>query len=200
MILRCRTVSAMAKHTSEDKVQQHGLKMLSLITKYFPKQTLGESNLRAIITAMKNRPEDAITQLFGCAALRTISEQGKELQHCGEEARASTFAHLDAMLAALAHPRNATDTELQDCICSLIHSIIFSGGCEARMVARLQRESSPRTATTLEEWFLDTLLVQSNACAFREQILQPSQADAWLCCGGQDARSAGLEAFFSVEG
>mmetsp|Transcript_42631 Transcript_42631/g.67466 ORF Transcript_42631/g.67466 Transcript_42631/m.67466 type:complete len:674 (-) Transcript_42631:55-2076(-) len=124
----------------------------------------------------------------------------EELQHCGEEARASTFTHLDAMLTALAHPRNATDNELQDCICSLIHSIIFSGGCEARMAARLQRESSPRTATTLEEWFLDTLLVQSNACTFREQILQPSQADAWLCCGGQDARSAGLEAFFSVEG
>merc|ERR1719456_516868 len=126
----------------------------------------------------------------------------QQFQHCGQEAKEASFTHLDVLLSALAAPRNARDNELQACLCSLVHDLIFGGGCEERMVMRLQRESSPRTATSLEEWFLDTLLVQNGAQAFREQIQQPSQADAWLCCGnlGLGTCIDGNGPFFNAEG
>jgi len=120
----------------------------------------------------------------------------QQLQHCGEEARQVSFAILDTLLGALAAPRNAEDRELQACLCSLAHDLVFGGGCEERMVLRLQREASPRTATSLEEWFLDTLLIQHGAETFREKIQRPSQVDAWLCCGDAGASNNGLGAFF----
>lgn len=64
-----------------------------------------------------------------------------------------------------------------------MHDLIFGGGCEDRMVLRLHRETAPRAAPTLEEWFLDTLLVQHNATAFSQGIVDPNR-DAWLSCNG----------------
>lgn len=124
----------------------------------------------------------------------------QQFSHCGPEAREASFSHLDIMLTALAAPRHAEDGELQACICSLMHDLVFGGGCEERMVMRLQREASPRTATSLEEWFLDTLLVQHGAQGFREQIQQPTQADAWLACSSSGTCNDGLGAFFNDEG
>merc|ERR1719240_2248390 len=49
----------------------------------------------------------------------------QQFYHCGQEAKEATFSHLDAMISALAAPRNAEDTELLDCLCSLIHEIVF---------------------------------------------------------------------------
>merc|ERR1719359_2237672 len=68
-------VKCMGAHISQDKIQKFGLKLLSSLTRRYPQQTLGEANIRAIITAMLKRPHDRLTQLFGCAALRSLSEQ-----------------------------------------------------------------------------------------------------------------------------
>jgi len=98
---------------------------------------------------------------------------------CNHPAREASFSHLDALVTALVSERNANDSELHSCMCSLIHNLIYRSGCEERMVLRLQREGSPRTAASLEEWFLETLLVQHGALDFLTDIQQPDQVDAW---------------------
>lgn len=113
----------------------------------------------------------------------------QQFQHCGPEARTACFMNLDQIISSLASPRIHQDEQIKACMCSLVHDLIFGGGNEERMVHRLQREASPRIAWSLEEWFLDTLLVQNNAQAFRAEILQPSNADAWFCCNRLGASS-----------
>lgn len=61
---------------------------------------------------------------------------------------------------------------MRACLCRLVHDLIFVDGCEERMVFRLQQESSPREAATLEGWFLDTLLEKHGIEAAREEILE----------------------------
>jgi hypothetical protein len=124
----------------------------------------------------------------------------QQFLRCNQEAREATFTHVDALIAALVAPRNAEDHELKACLCTLIHDLVFGGGCEQRMVMRLQREASPRSATSLEEWFLDTLLVQNDAQEYKDQIQQSTQADAWLICSSPGGSGADLGAFFSGAG
>jgi len=116
----------------------------------------------------------------------------QQLLHCGHEASQASFGQIDAVTQALMTQRHRADTDLQACLCSLLHDLVFGGGSEERMVKRLQREAAPRTATTLEEWFLDTLLVQHGAEAFRHQILLPSQVEAWLLCSSGGGGGLGV--------
>lgn len=106
----------------------------------------------------------------------------QQLLHCGQESRQVVFTYIDPAVGALAAQRNRTDDELRASLCSLVHDLIFKGGCEERMALRLQREEAPREATTMEEWFLDTLLVQNDAVAFRDDIVLANHTvDPWLC-------------------
>eukprot|EP00931_Biecheleriopsis_adriatica_P049651 TRINITY_DN28723_c1_g1_i1.p1 TRINITY_DN28723_c1_g1~~TRINITY_DN28723_c1_g1_i1.p1 ORF type:complete len:2542 (+),score=518.11 TRINITY_DN28723_c1_g1_i1:69-7694(+) len=100
----------------------------------------------------------------------------RHLLHCGDEAKQASFSQLDRVVSAaasLSTRSSAADPELQTFLCGLAHDMIFSGGCEDRMVRRLQREAAPRESAALEEWFLDTVLVQCSAVMLRGEILQP---------------------------
>jgi len=104
---------------------------------------------------------------------------------------------LDQLVSVLSSARVHQDDQLKACICSLIRDLVFTGDNEERMVNRLQREAAPRSAWSLEEWYLDTLLVQNNAQAFRADILHALDTDAWMYCSGlgvssdEDILSAG---------
>jgi len=98
----------------------------------------------------------------------------QELLSCGIEAKNVCFSQLDRIVVSAATVQSRSGgSELLACLCGLVHNIIFSGGLEDRMVRRLQREAAPRMAAALEEWFLDTVLVQNCAVELREDILQP---------------------------
>jgi len=121
----------------------------------------------------------------------------QQFQHCGPEARTACFMQLDQLVSVLSSARVHQDDQLKACICSLIRDLVFTGDNEERMVNRLQREAAPRSAWSLEEWYLDTLLVQNNAQAFRADILHALDTDAWMYCSGlgvssdEDILSAG---------
>jgi hypothetical protein len=110
----------------------------------------------------------------------------QQFLYCGHDARCATFAQIDVMAALLGAPNFAGNTgrvakEVRTCICGILHDLIFGGGCEERITMRLARESAPRAAATLEEWFLDLLLSQNGATDFRQDIIQPgTEVDAWL--------------------
>merc|ERR1712014_155429 len=100
----------------------------------------------------------------------------QNLMYCGDKAKQACFSHVDRVVSAagyIASRGSQSDAELQAFLCYVVHRLVFSGGCEDRMVMRLQREAAPRQSAALEEWFLDTVLVQNGAVALREEFLQP---------------------------
>eukprot|EP00930_Biecheleria_cincta_P022748 TRINITY_DN16564_c0_g1_i1.p1 TRINITY_DN16564_c0_g1~~TRINITY_DN16564_c0_g1_i1.p1 ORF type:complete len:2135 (-),score=380.26 TRINITY_DN16564_c0_g1_i1:142-5613(-) len=95
--------------------------------------------------------------------------------YCGVKAKEACFSQVDRVISAagfVARRASQRDTELQAFLCDLVHKLVFSGGCEDRMSRRLQREAAPRQSAALEDWFLDTVLVQNGAVMLREEILQ----------------------------
>lgn len=100
----------------------------------------------------------------------------QDMLYCGDKAKQACFSQIDRIVSAagsIASRVSQGDAELQSFLCDLVHKLIFSGGCADRMVRRLQREAAPRQSAVLEEWFLDTVLVQNGAVMLREEILQP---------------------------
>lgn len=107
----------------------------------------------------------------------------QQLLFCGKEARDVAFSQLDRIVTALVSSRAAMPYDVEACLCGLVHQLIFQTDAQERMVRRLHREAVASEATSLEEWFLDTLLVQHGATAFTDKILGSSEAaDAWILC------------------
>lgn len=104
----------------------------------------------------------------------------QNMLYCSDKAKQACFSHVDRVVSAagyVASRGSQSDAELQAFLCDVVHKLVFSSGCEERMVRRLQREAAPRQSAALEEWFLDTVLVQNGAVVLREEFLQPN-ADA----------------------